>query len=761
MGLLSKLFRIEEPEMVTLRIIPDRTTDNRQNHKLVRALHELYSAPLGRLHSGRWFIRYTPKAKVWYDVLITNKEIKFYFTIPAKWEIYARQKISGCWPRASVDRADANELRIPLDNSNVTELAYKRHNIFALHVDRTEDTQPLAAIMAVCGDMSEGDVARLSICADPLHRLNWQDQAEAAHRQFSAGKTPQRRGFSKKRALISLGGALEGLFEQLGEVLLAVLGHGDDKPDGRPIDQEKRQILIDGQLQRGTTAKRSEPTFSTTIRVASHSTDVLRRHITSVALANSFVEIAGDNELEPVPVRRGKSTIRALGEINQHRLSKSAILDLDKNVMSAGELGKLCQIPGAGLQDTYAEQVQTIRQRQDGPPASVTKGGLVLGHAEIKNERIPIYAPTGNLDEFCLPSIIIGGMGCGKTQGQGANLAVEAALAGMGCVTIDPAKKELGAEIMSVLPPEMYTHIDLSKVKISLDWRESFHAEYMTTRLANAILSFFRMDGSEMQTERFLFAAVVAMKTRRLSEILKILEDEKYRGECVAAMPESINKSTLLEFNKYSPERQRAIMAPIYNRMAVIFRDQYLAECMECAEGLDFYEIMQRPGVTIIDIPDSAFDPMAKDLLVNLISTKIDMAMRLRPDTTMPYVVILDEPHQYLKSADLWRGAAVESRKFRVKYAWMFHSFEQIPNALAEIVLAAGPHFHVYRSSAKTFQALRHYLEPYGVEDITKMPRFQAINILRANGETTRPFMARMAPPPSARLGKEDKQAAR
>lgn len=90
-------------------------------------------------------------------------------------------------------------------------------------------------------------------------------------------------------------------------------------------------------------------------------------------------------------------------------------------------------------------------------------------------------------------------------------------------------------------------------------------------------------------------------------------------------------------------------MDPVYNRMSVIFRDQYLAECMECDDGLDFWELMQQPKVVIIDIPDDTFDPLAKDLLVNLISTKIDIAMRLRPEEKQfPYFVIMDEPHQYL-----------------------------------------------------------------------------------------------------------------
>ena len=755
----DKFFKVSDDgqdEMVTLLVIPDRTVTNKENYRLIHALHDLYRTPFGRIGCGRWFIRYTPKSLIWYDVLITQDSIKFYFTVPKRWETYARQKLSSCWPRASVDIVPAKELFIPTENTDISELVYKRHNIFALRVDRAEDTQPLSSVMSACRDMKEGDLARLSICADPVNRINWQDQAESAHKQFAQGKTPARRNLSKRKALLGLGTALDGLLQQFSDLFLLILGHDESEKQSKlqKMDLEKRQILIEGTLQRSTTTKRNEPTFATHIRVASHSADDSRREINSRALGNAFIDVAGDNELERIEVKNPRSRIRVLGEINRHRLSLTSHLELDANIMSAGELGKLAMLPSAGLQDDYADQLETIKQRQDGPPASVTKEGLLMGYVELKKEQVAFYKPIKDEDDLCYCDVSIGVPGCGKTKGQAANTAIEAALAGFSACCIDPAKRELGREVMAVLPPEMINHLDLSKIKISLDWRESYHAGAMNTRLANTILTFFNMDGSEYQTERYLFAAIMAMQTRKLAEILKIFENDTHRESCIAQMIDGINKTTLLEFSQCSMDRRRAIVAPIYNRMSILLRDPYLAECLEVDDGIDFFEIMQQPGkVTIVDIPADSFDPQSRNLLVNLISTKIDMAMRLRPEeNTFPYFIIMDEPHQYLRSANIWKAAAVEARKFRVKYCWYFHSWEQLPSDLAEILLSASPHYHIYRSSNKTYQALRHFLEPYTLEDVAKMPRFYAINVIRADGDTTRPFMAKMLLPPSKRV---------
>jgi hypothetical protein len=82
---------------------------------------------------------------------------------------------------------------------------------------------------------------------------------------------------------------------------------------------------------------------------------------------------------------------------------------------------------------------------------------------------------------------------------------------------------------------------------------------------------------------------------------------------------------------------------------------------------------------------------------------------------------------------------------------WLFHSWEQIPRDLAEIIKAAGPHYTIYNSSKKTFRDLAEEITPYSIEDGLKLKRHHAINVLRAGDEIQKPFICKMAPPPSKR----------
>jgi hypothetical protein len=94
--------------------------------------------------------------------------------------------------------------------------------------------------------------------------------------------------------------------------------------------------------------------------------------------------------------------------------------------------------------------------------------------------------------------------------------------------------------------------------------------------------------------------------------------------------------------------------------------------------------------------------------------------------------------------------------KWRVGYCWFFHSWEQIPNDLAEIIKVAGPHYTIYNSSKKTFRDLAEEIAPFTVVDGIKLKRFHAINVLRAGDGVQKPFIVKMAAPPSERRKKKN-----
>lgn len=175
-------------------------------------------------------------------------------------------------------------------------------------------------------------------------------------------------------------------------------------------DLEKREIMLDGHLDRATLSKRTEPVFRTHLFLMSHSEDLARRQITLRGLANAFGELAGDNELRRMEY--GNMGPRMIARVNRFELP----FDWDANLMSASEVGRLFQLPTASLQDEYAEHLRTIEHGETDLPARILIAGLKLGTVTNRGNARDVYFPIKDHDELCLPRVVIGGMGTGKNQ---------------------------------------------------------------------------------------------------------------------------------------------------------------------------------------------------------------------------------------------------------------------------------------------------------------------------------------------------------
>jgi len=104
----------------------------------------------------------------------------------------------------------------------------------------------------------------------------------------------------------------------------------------------------------------------------------------------------------------------------------------------------------------------------------------------------------------------------------------------------------------------------------------------------------------------------------------------------------------------------------------------------------------------------------------------------------------------------IWKSVAVESRKWRFSYVWMFHSWERIPRDVATIIKSALPHYHIYTSSQDTYKALGSEIKPFDAEEAMATPMHWAINVIRAGGVTVTPFLAKMMAPPLGPSGGHD-----
>lgn len=715
--------------MIHLKITPDSRLDNKNIEHLAQSLC-IYQSPLERW-TGKGF---KPSHFISFETVLDKENTQFILTVPDELESLAKKSLETTWSKSAIEETSDPFTHPPIATS---QLSLNYHYMFAIKVDK-RSLGAIPSLLETVNALEKDEKIYIQVIATPAEK-DWYVSASNAYERFKQGEMPQKWVFNKKQIVNTT-------VKMAAYTMLGIASLTTELMTGKEMEKidldsgERAKVLKDGRLSAATLNKTRADAYTTDIRIG-----IVAPPNRSVALMRmvtmAFRELDADNYL----VSASTNPIKTWKKMKGRKIG-----GLIKDYFSIPEISRFHLLPTGDLQEKY--NIPHIDNLELEIPKILTQGGLYLGDSEVKKKRIRVYESIDNYDILCLPRVVIGGMGSGKTKGYASNFIVEAVRNGFGAIAIDPAKGEIYQEVSSVLSPDQVIKIQLGEVPFSLDWREVKRSPKSRNRLANTILGFFSTSNEEAgaQTARYIRAAVMAMQTGKLSEIIKIFEDEKYRNQLLQQMSDGIHKLTLESFGKESESRKRQILSPIYNRLDIILGDQYLYECMESDNGLDLVEIMEQRKAVIINVPKRELGPEAVDLIVNLICSKLDLAMTLREEEKQhPFFAILDEPHQFLKSARIWKSAAVESRKWRLGYVWLFHSWEQIPGDLAEIIKAAGPHYILYNSSKKTFKDLAEEIAPYTVEDGLKLKLHHAINVLRAGNRVQRPFICKMAYPPS------------
>lgn len=755
-------FEYVDHEYVTFQVIPDSSIRNYRTEDITRTIADQFQLPIDRLmREGFKVGGIRAQERASFEILFKDGKVRFYITVPKNVSPLVQRRLQSVWDKCTVDIVESRAT-YKSKQTAVYESIYSKHDMFSLHTD-AKDNLPLGSILEAGRLIGKDEKASMFFYFDPVHQLSWHSELQESWSRLRKGKTPRKWNTSFREMLklvaVGISNIMQEVMGELAEFFSD--GKGNNVYANQASDPEASAHSIN-LLSQATKSKLNRPALKTYIWTLAESKDEIRADMTARTLAKSLSDLTGDNELIEKPV----NSVRKKNEIFRTYISHRAPrVNIRANKMSTAETSKLIQLPGRELQEKYAE-IERIDQTQVEiqNKALLDEAGLMLGETTYKSSTLPVYQPIEDIDELCLPHVGIGGMGQGKTRGLVSNYLIEFLTKGFGGLAIDPAKGEIGEEVQAaidagVIPADRVERIDLGKTIFSLDFSEALHDDRAKARLANIVIHFFNVaEETTGQTERFLRSAVLAMETGRISEILDIFQTEEGLDRAIDRLEQAddeFNRATLIEYKESSHAMRRKILGPIYNRINDILGDPFLAKCLKSEKSLDFVHLLSEKKLYIFDVSAKDLDKVAIDLIVSLLSLKIDLAMRMREKITgeeFPFLVAIDEPHQFSRSTKVWEDAVVESRKYRICYFWTFHYWEQIPSKLQKAVRSALPHYHLYPTTSLTFQTLRDEIAPFTVQDALKLKRWYAINIIRTGGENAVPFIAKMSPPPTKKL---------
>ena len=762
-GRKGEWLEVTNTEYVRLKIIPDSSVRNWRTEDIARTIAEQFRLPIDRLiRDGLRIKGYRLQERAAFEMKFCDGKVQFYLHVPKNLSPLLIRRMQSVWDKATIE-IDSESTAFDIEKTTVFESIYRKHDIYSLHTN-AKDNLPLGSLLEAGRLLGENEKASVFTYMDPMHQISWQYEISEAWNKLRSGKVPRKWNASTREIFKGVATAITTVLSEVLGGLSDIVTSGGKENNmyvNKPSDPDALKYTIEN-LSEGTKKKQNKRGLKTYIWTFVESDDESRANLIGRTLASSFNDLAGDNELEAWEIK-SKKRINLMFKTYETKLPPST--PMRHNKMSTAEVGKFIQLPGLELQEQYAEIERTETKQVEIVDKNLTKeSGILLGDITYKGKSETVYQPTHDIDELCLPHVGIGGMGQGKTKGLLSNYLLEATLKGYGGLAIDPAKGEIGDQLehavkVGALGPDKFVRYNLGVTPFALDFCEAMYDDRARARLANIVINFFGVaEETSGQTERFLRAAVIGMRTGRISEIMRIFENEEYLAETIKALEKTedeFNLSTLREYQSYSIAMRRKVLSPIYNRLNDIMGDPFLAKCMRSEESLDFVHILSQKKAFVFDVSATDLDKPAVDVIVSLLSLKIDLAMHMRKKVTgeeTPFFVLIDEPHQFAKSTKVWEYAVVESRKYRICYVWTFHFWDQIPRQLQKAIRNALPHYHLYPTTSETFTSLRTEIYPFTTEEALKVKRWHAINIIRTGGENAVPFIAKMAAPPTVRL---------
>jgi len=809
------LLTLRRQPFSALQIIPDRSLRNYHVEALAKAFAEFYTKPVSRVSRGTGADRliYEAGDTFTFEIHLSSERITFYLIVPGRLERHFKQKISSVWDKATV--LPAPSLVAPVapvgttDNLAACELIYKRHDLFSLNTDK-DTNAPLVSLLSCVGDMQEGDAATVQILCEPISRLQWEYDAGKAYERFQKGRMPGRVRGGWEAAGRGIGQAVQGGLQVVFDTLNDFISTDGKKPSSAPLYDVERHIMARKGLAEATKQKPHREALRTWIRVVVQSNDQERARLTMRALAGAYKDISADNELTRKDITRRDLPAFLLSVLER----EAPFIKVGANIMSTAEVGKLCQLPTAGLQDEF-KQIESISRREVSLPGELFMEdvpGIPIGKVTEKGitraARVPVAAYQGVqlkhvYDALCTASFGQGKQGSGKSDGYGIAWTRGFVLNGLTAIIIDTADGQVIRNFEDSLPAdypdEKLIHIDLDNKAwpVPLNWSdvtgrispgEGADSELEALEIAERIQARFRefivnMASSDFtdRMDQYLTScmrAVMVLDKWSFLDFELAVKSPSYRevllqNPRVKDMPGVVDDLKRLQ-EKAETGSEGPIIEPILARLKILANSQFIENLFyqEVKTGKDGRPVMDfrrwidnqggdsRYGYTVcIQASSGAWGGEdVQALLLGFFEDKINFNVFSRVDTDQanrrPVLKWIDEPHKVIKKvAKYYRGSNVEFRKYRCKNVFTGHSIDQMGDA-AKSLLDGGAQFTSYKTeSLKDLERLAHVFAPYDdpKELYTSLPeKWEAVNKVRLPSGKDCPAFIARMEPPPA-----------
>lgn len=240
---------------------------------------------------------------------------------------------------------------------------------------------------------------------------------------------------------------------------------------------------------------------------------------------------------------------------------------------------------------------------------------------------------------------------------------------------------------------------------------------------------------------RYILLTLLDQEEANIGDILKIMDDEKYRDECVKnVINEDIKRFWQKEFKLYS----KGDLLPIYNKVgAFLIYPAIRRLLIENTNEISFREIMDNRKILLINISKGIIGENVSSILGSLILNSLSFSAFSRIDiheaNRVPFFVYLDEFQNYTTLSLV--NMLSELRKFKLSLIMAHQYLAQLSDEIRDAVLGnVGTVISFRLGVADASYFSKEYYPVFDVVDIINLPNYEIYLKLMIDGTPSEPF---------------------
>lgn len=350
---------------------------------------------------------------------------------------------------------------------------------------------------------------------------------------------------------------------------------------------------------------------------------------------------------------------------------------------------------------------------------------------------------------------VIGKTGTGKSTLL-ANMAINDLKNDEGMCVIDP-HGDLVETLLDYIPARRINDViyfdpaDPDRtVKINL-----FEGENVAHRelIASGIVSIFQKLYSYSWGPRLEYilrnALLTLLKTpsARLSDILDLLNDPKFRDTIVSTLDDPILKNFWVnEYDKLQDKQRTEAIAPILNKVGQFVSSPLIRNVVNAPKSsFSIEDAMNQGKIILVNLSQGRLGEDNATLLGAMLITKIQLAAMARvnipEDQRKDFYLYVDEFQNF--ATDSFIKILSEARKYRLSLTLANQYIAQIPETVQKAIFGNCGSIISFVMGADDAQAFaKEYGDKYTQEDLVSLSRYQILNKISIDNIISNPFPA-------------------